>query len=208
MSISKQLMIMLTIALCGLMTIFGISMIKMDQVYDKANYANDNSLPSVLLLDSISQDTFRVRLYMWQHLAQTDEKEMAKLEQSINKMDSLINDNLKKYEKLLSDDTDKELLQKDRDVKKAYFEFLQKAIKLSQENQKEASRNYILQNTPIGLELTNVFVNHMQYNEKLATEGAKIAVETKQNANFLMIILAIAIAIDHYEQVPHLQQLA
>lgn len=68
MSISKQLALLLGIALIGLMANFGLSYQKMDQVYTKVNYANENSLPSILLLDDAIQNSFRIRLAMWQHL--------------------------------------------------------------------------------------------------------------------------------------------
>jgi len=194
MTISKQLMTMLGLATIGIFSIFGIALTKMDTVYEKANYANDNSLPSVLLLNHIIEDAFRLRLYMWQHLAQTDEKEMNKLEQSIEKMSASIDEYLKKYEPMVSDESDKALLAKDREIKKAYFEFLQKAIKLSRDNQKEASRDYILSNSAIGQALTGVFDEHMAYNEKLAKEGASMGLDAKKGANLMMIILSLSVA--------------
>ncbi|WP_263833092.1 methyl-accepting chemotaxis protein [Sulfurospirillum oryzae] len=195
MTISKQLMTMLAIAIIGIFLIFGIAITKMDIVYEKANYGNDNSLPSVLILNQAIQEAFRVRLYMWQHLAQTDVAQMEKIEETIAKTKANINENFKKYEPMISDDTDKALLAKDREVAAAYYAFLDKAIKLSKANQKDASRDFILNNTAIGLEFTNVFVEHMNYNEKLAHEGAQIGLDTKKSANILMIFLSLGVII-------------
>lgn len=64
MTISKQLMVMLTIAIIGTCTIFGISMKKMDQVYDQTNYSNVNSLPSILALNDITVNALRLRLVL------------------------------------------------------------------------------------------------------------------------------------------------
>lgn len=193
MTISKQLMTMLGIAVVGIFFIFGIALTKMDTVYEKANYGNENSLPSVLLLDQTIQEAFRVRLYMWQHLAQTDEAQMGKIEETIFKTEAKIKENLKKYEPIVSDDTDRALLAKDHEAISAYYAFLEKAMKLSKANQKEASREYILSNTAIGLEFTNVFVSHMNYNEKLAQEGAKMGLDAKKNANVMMIFLSLGV---------------
>lgn len=57
-------MVMLAIAIIGTCTIFGISMKKMDQVYDQTNYSNVNSLPSILALNDITVNALRLRLVL------------------------------------------------------------------------------------------------------------------------------------------------
>jgi len=66
MNISKQLMTMLGLSLLGFILIFSISLSKMDQVFDKANTCNVNSLPSILVMDDLLQGMYRIRLILWE----------------------------------------------------------------------------------------------------------------------------------------------
>jgi methyl-accepting chemotaxis protein len=72
MTISKQLMILLSIAIIGTCAIFGISMKELDKVYEETNYSNVNSLPSILILNDITVDALRLRLVLWEHISQED----------------------------------------------------------------------------------------------------------------------------------------
>ena len=62
MTISKQLMVLLAIAIIGACSIFGISYKKMDQVYEETNYVTVNSLPSILSLNHAMLYGLRLRL--------------------------------------------------------------------------------------------------------------------------------------------------
>jgi len=79
MTIGKQLIAMLAIAIIGACTIFGISMTKMDTVYEETNYVTVNSLPSVLSLNHAMLYGLRLRLVMWEHITQEDKETNSKV---------------------------------------------------------------------------------------------------------------------------------
>jgi methyl-accepting chemotaxis protein len=197
MSISKQLMTMLGLSLLGFILIFGISISKMEQVFEKTNTCNINSLPSILVMDDLSQGMYRIRLVFWEMTtADTfDKNEVQKLTERFNTLKAKFEKDYKKYELLISDAKDKELYEKEGQLFKQYMAAGDTIIKLSSEGKLHEAKAVILGNRPIAQELTKNFEEHTEYNQKLADTDAKIAIETKQSATFWMITIAIIIAL-------------
>lgn len=193
MSISKQLLAMLLIAILGLVGVLSISIQKMETVYQKTNTCNVDALPSVLILSDALFNASMIRVLIWQHIAQDDLSVMQKIENDLEKRKQLLEESLKKYEPFISDDTDKEFLQKDRVAVNAYLQLVDKAIVFSKENNKEASRDIFFKNPTIMNAMTNSFVQQMEYNRQLAETDAKEAVSTKDHASLLVVGSAIMI---------------
>ena len=80
MSISKQLMAMLAIAILGIIAVFSIGINKMELVYEKTNTCNVNSLPSVLVMADLQKSMYRIRLAAMQHLYSDDQSVMKEIE--------------------------------------------------------------------------------------------------------------------------------
>lgn len=195
MTISRQLMAMLTLSVVGFFVIFGISLTKMDQVFEKANYGNVNSVPSILTLDDATQEAYTIRLSVLLHMLQTEDKEMEKVEKTIAKAKADLEANFKKYETLISDDKDSELLKKDREAIIAYYTIIDKIIILSRENKNEEARDMMLANPSASKNIADAFTAHMDYNEKLAKNGEKEAVDTKKSAILMIIFFSLAIIV-------------
>ncbi len=193
MTISKQLMVMLTIAIIGTCTIFGISMKKMDQVYDQTNYSNVNSLPSILALNDITVNALRLRLVLWEHISQEDKETNAKTAEGVKKALDEITKALKDYEAMLTDAKDKELLNKDNDTFKQYTAIAQEVMKLSETGHKPEAGILLNKSRPTLKNFTAALDSHMSYNAEIAKNSAISAADAKQNANYMLIILSLII---------------
>lgn len=193
MTISKQLMVMLAIAIIGTCTIFGISMKKMDQVYDQTNYSNVNSLPSILALNDITVNALRLRLVLWEHISQDDKTANAQSADGIRKGIEEINKGLKKYETLISDAKDKEMFNKDAESFKQYTAIANEVLKLSESGQKKEAGDFLNKSRPTLKVFTSSLDAHMDYNDEIANNSAKEAAVEKRNANIVMIVLALAV---------------
>ena len=112
MNISKQLMTMLGLSLLGFILIFSISLSKMDQVFEKTNTCNVNSLPSILVMDDLLQGMYRIRLILWETTTSDshDANEFQKLMERYKTVKTKFEKDYKSYELLLADAKDKELL--------------------------------------------------------------------------------------------------
>jgi methyl-accepting chemotaxis protein len=193
MTLSKQLMVMLSIAIIGTCTIFGISMKKMDQVYDDTNYVTVNSLPSILSLNHATVFALRLRLVLWEHITQEDKEANAKSKEGILGSLNDLDKEFKKYEGMISDEKDKALLTKDLEAFGGFKNLVDEILKLSESGHKAEATIAFNKARPVLKALTSAMDEHMKYNLDLANKMATNAAEEKQNANLVMIILSLCI---------------
>jgi len=192
MSISRQLLVMLAVGILATFTIFGISFIKMEQVYTETNYSNVNTLPSIFVLDEAMQVAYRLRLAVWQHLSQTDLAQKDKVEENMQTLNKTLKDALKRYEGLISDDKDKELLAKDYKAVENYSVLLSQIITFSRNKNQAELDKLLASSRDVIINFTQVFEEHMKYNFELAKASASHAEEQKNSASIIMVLIAIA----------------
>ena len=77
---------MIIIAILGVCSVSYIGTTKINTVYEKTNYANINSLPSVFILSDAMQNGYRLRLNLWEHITHDDAKEKEKRDEAIAKV--------------------------------------------------------------------------------------------------------------------------
>jgi len=195
MSISKQLMTMLAIAILGIFAVFTIGISKMDQVFEKTNTCNVNSLPSVLIMGNLQQSMYRIRLTVWEHMSTDNTAEMKKMEEQYRKYKMDFEKDFKSYESLLSDAKDKEYYDKEKEYFTEYSAFIEKFFVLSNANHNAEARALVLENRLISRQMTQVIDEHMAYNQTLAERDAKEAVNAKSSASTIMISLSLLVAI-------------
>ena len=111
MTLSKQLLVMLVSAIVGASTIFGISLLKMDQIYATTTTCQNTTLPSVLLLDDMQRGFYRIRLLLWEHIGTevTNKDEMKVLDDRYRTYRGEFEKNLKNYALFASDTEDKKI---------------------------------------------------------------------------------------------------
>lgn len=195
MSISKQLMVMLGIAIFGILAVFAIGMQKMDQVYEKTNTCNVNSLPSILVMSHLQKSMYRIRLTIWQHMGTEDYNEMKKLEEQYRKYKADFEKDFKSYELLLSDAKDKALFEKEREYFTQYTTFIEQFLALSNANKNAEAKALVEANRSIAQNMTQAIDEHMEYNQGLAEKDAKDALSAKSSAATIMIGLSLLVAI-------------
>ncbi|WP_060825801.1 methyl-accepting chemotaxis protein [Sulfurospirillum cavolei] len=195
MSIGKQLMTMLCVAILGIIAVFSIGIQKMEQVYTKTNTCNVNSLPSIIVMGNLQQSMYRIRLTIWEHMSTDDMKDMKRLEEQYRKYKVDFERDLKSYESLLSDAKDKELYDKEKEYFMQYAAFIEKFFVLSNAHQNLEAKALILSNRSIAQNMTKTIEEHMTYNQHLAESDAKMAVEAKNSASSMMIGLSLIVAL-------------
>ena len=193
MSISKQLYIMIFVAVLGMGGVSFIGFTKINAVFEKTNYANVNSVPSILLLNDTMQNGYRLRLNLWEHISTEDSASMEKSEQAIKKVKESIDASLKKYEGMLSDDADKASLEKDKAALLKALEVIESVTKLSRENKNVEAAALLNKSRPILLAFTQALDAHIKQNGEIAKNEAEKALEHKGNAEKLMLILSLIV---------------
>ena len=195
MSLSKQLMTMLTIVILGIGTVFTISIQEMDKVYQKTNTCNINSLPSILIMANIQKDFLSMRLAIWEHLTYTDQENMKAVEKKYKDYIASFEKHFKQYEALISDAHDSELYAKEKQIFSQYLTFAEHILSLSYANKNEEAREYIFKHGDISANLSKTIDEHMLYNKKMAENDASDAEKEKSSASIVMIVISLAIVI-------------
>jgi methyl-accepting chemotaxis protein len=171
MSIANRITLILVIALASLLVVAGYALWGLGQAQDRFEYVHVNTIPSVRVLHNTSLAVQAVRIAIRDHIMAANDGEKVANEKRVDGLDKTIVQNLAQYEKdLISDNTDKAMVQKDR---KDWDRFLTdlRTVEAKSRAKDEAGVHALL--SPDGefsqaaKELTQDLADHMDYNWKL-----------------------------------------
>src|SRR5664279_3391856 len=95
----KQKMILLAVcALLGISVLTGLSQYQMSKVYESANYASVNTVPSLFMLDDLRKYQLQTRVQLYRHILNTDKAKMDAIEELLKGNRQGVTDTIKKYE--------------------------------------------------------------------------------------------------------------
>jgi len=190
MTVGKRIALLPLVALAAIILVTFVMLRDIRSVFDSASYGTVNTVPSLLVLDTIESNLATVRVKTWQHLAVHDAATMEKNEQSIAAAQGLIATALKDYEPLLSDAKDREMLSADRTDIAAYYRLRDQAISLSRAGKKAEAIDMMMNNQNVVLKTVDDIRSQREYNEALGRKGADDALAVKSRALLSGIVLA------------------
>ena len=176
MSLSKQLIFMLGLALLGLIAVFGVAVYKMEDVFEKTNTCNVRTLPGTHVLADMMENYYRMRLAAWKHLSYSDAKELAEINTRFDEYRIHFEKALDEYKSFIADAKDRSYYEKEKELYKQYSIAVKDILRASTENNKEKAKELVKINEKMISELTSMINEHMDYNEKLASDEAKEAI--------------------------------
>jgi len=186
MTIAQRLYLMIFAAIAGLVGVAGVGLVAIEKVYTAANYANINTVPSVLTLTEAFAMLSDMRVQTWQHLAVSDSAEKQKIAQKINAGHATVVATLEKYEKEdLSDgeEKDKALLAADRSALNVYDALWTKSLAFSSTGKTEEARDLLIANISVSNKLVDAFDEHIRYNAGLGKKSAEEAAATLKRSD-------------------------
>jgi methyl-accepting chemotaxis protein len=172
LSVSGKLWLLAGISVLGIAALATVSRLEMTRVYTSASYANDNTVPSLLVLNAAADHLARQRLSFWKRLTQTDPARSAELERQLRAERQATYDTLKQYEPLISDDRDRGMLEADRKALHALDDLLDKALALAQAGKSTDARDLVTANQSTVDSVLTDFAAHLEYNKQLGQQGA------------------------------------
>ena len=194
MTIAQRLYTLIFAVVVGLVSLAGLGIYQMAKVYAGANYANINTVPSLLALDEAFGSVSRLRVQIWQYIALKDPGTKAEMETAMSGAHAKVIEAFNKYEKEdLSNDNDKALLTTDRNALAAYDVLLGNVKALAKEDKADEARDLALANKAVSTKLADVIDAHRQYNAELGKKAAEDAAATLTRANWLAITIASAV---------------
>ena len=196
MTVSQKMTLMIGSALLGLLVLAGVGYEQTERVFVTANFANENSVPSLIALDRAVKSFGQVRVRLFRLVLNKEDAKIALYEKELNASLTALAEALKAYEVTLVNDEDRRLLQADRAALAAYTPGIEPVMSLSRAGKKDPAYDALNQLTGTGRALQDALEAHGKFNAELAHKGAADAVAIKHRAMLLAAaIAAIVIAV-------------
>ena len=193
MTVSKKMMLLIASAIFGMIGLSWVGQNRMDAVYEKTNYANINSVPSIVALDKAAVSLGRLRIRVYRHVLNTDATQLSAIESKIREAQNSVLNALKDYEGLISDDKDKKMLADDIATFTEYMNGVEKVLDVSRQNKNDQARDMLAQYATQAENANAAFSAHMDFNVDLADKAANDAVIVKSDATRLSILISILV---------------
>jgi len=187
-TVARKISLLVLTTLFGVIVLTGITWKQVDRVYDTANFATVNTVPSIHDLDTSYIAVADLREELWQFIAQTDDKTSTALEQQMTANLKNAGDALAKYEKEDMDEPpevfapDKANLDASRAALAAYAALKDKAVALVRDGKRDEARDLLLANQALATKIAMSFESHRKLNIDAATTASGVAVATKLSA--------------------------
>jgi methyl-accepting chemotaxis protein len=191
MTVAQRLLTLVITALIGLLSLAGMSYFQIEKVFESANYANVNTVPSIVTLDDLRKNYLRIRIGMNRHILNTDPANMPEIESILKGNREGAAAAMKKYEDYVADDHDKSFLEQERQLLSDYEAQVDEIIAASRANQNEHARDLVNKNIPLAEKLAGVINDHFQYNVDLANKKSAEALAVQKTAVFSSIVISI-----------------
>lgn len=177
LTIAHRIMLTIGAAVLSLLLVGFVGLSVASKGTASINKINDNSLAGIQILGDARQAFTLSRVIAYAHIFAADEAAKQKVEKSLVSSFEATETLLKEYEKLASDDEDKQLLAANISNMKAYSDaIIQHLIPLSRKNDTEGMRVEIATElVPIATKTIKGFEDHVAYNRKEAGETTKAA---------------------------------
>ncbi|MGZ5000107.1 MAG: methyl-accepting chemotaxis protein [Methylomonas sp.] len=195
MSVNNMMILLVAVAVMGLVGLSGLGQSRMADVYEKANFANVNSIPAIVALSQANEAFGHLRVRPYRHVLSVDINEITNIEKTIKDGRDAVVAALKEYESTLVDDKDKRMLADDYAAFSAYSEGVDKVLALSRQSKKDQARDLLAQNRPQDQKVYEVFDAHMNYNVELAKKAADEASVTKTDAVRVSGIISVIVVL-------------
>lgn len=195
MNVTQRLLTLVGTALLGVIAVTGVGLYQIDKVYNSANYATVNSVPSLVVLDAAFDHFVQLDKLLSEHVLTMDAAAKADIAQKMPPLLSAIEAEFKRYEPLLSNDSDRQLLADDRAAVAGYDAIRQQTLTASAGNQADEARS-LLNNSVRSFEKVRALIEaHRGFNVALANQGDKDAQSAFALARQLFLVCGVLAAI-------------
>jgi CheY-like chemotaxis protein/signal transduction histidine kinase/HAMP domain-containing protein len=196
LSISKKIILILIISISTVVGIAIFSQYKVNDVYEKTNFSNINSIPAIRDLSAISSDFARLRIRLYRHVITTEISSQRDIENKINQAKQDIEKSFDHYTTTVVNEADKNMLAANIAAYNTYIEGIEEILNLSRNQNKTEALIELNKGIEQAEFLNQLLDNHLQFNIELSANSAKAAAQSKTEATNLSIAIAfVAIAV-------------
>lgn len=197
MTVANRIKLLIAAAVIGLLIVVAIGHVQTGRVFDKANYGNENTTPSVASLGLIQEYFQRYRIVVLRHILDTEPAEMVKDDQRLLELKGKLDDELKTYgDNFISNDEDRQMYDKTKADWDKYQQLLQNVLSLSRAGERDQAAALLkAQADNIARDLTAHIENHFKLNMTIGTTAADDALATSHSATIINLVLAALVTL-------------
>ncbi|WP_428825992.1 methyl-accepting chemotaxis protein [Azonexus sp. IMCC34842] len=195
MTIAKRLAILILVAVAGLVVVGSFGLRQMGAINSNLQYAHENSIPSIRKVANMESSFLRLRVAVLGYLLSSEEQRPT-YEKRIENSKQDLELHLRDYEKLISDDKDKQYLETSKGLVKDYLPLLDNAIVATKAGQPDKAKSGMGQAGELSKKIGENIEAHAKYNETLAegeVQKAADAYSSGKVVSIMVILLATAV---------------
>ena len=202
MTIAQRLIALIVTALVCLLILTGVSQVQMNTVFNKANFGNEKAIPSIEVLQRATVGFYQVRTLTLYHILSShipsNNADEVKTEYSKKITDALAGTEkaLKDYERLVSSDADRRLLEQDSTLFAEYQKSLRPVLEASRDFRTEAAMEEIVKIGDLPKRLADQLDAHVKFNHDAGYAEAELAAAARSTSTTIaIIVLLVAIGL-------------
>ncbi|AJX34693.1 methyl-accepting chemotaxis protein [Burkholderia oklahomensis] len=199
LKIGARLIVLILAALVALCGITGFGIYESRRVYTAASYSTVNTVPSFVVLDDAQLAFDSMLLLVNQHVFSTNADQAKDFEQKIAQQRREVDNQFAKYEPLLSNDKDKEMLATDRALMSQLDAVRDNVLALSRDGKKQEAGDLMgTRMTEIAKQTNAALAAHRAFNVDLGQAGSNEAKDIIDRAVMLepsaaAVVLAVVL---------------
>ncbi|MDO6384791.1 methyl-accepting chemotaxis protein [Uliginosibacterium sp. 31-12] len=195
MKLIHKMLLLVVAALAGLVFLAWFAGKETTKVFESANFANENTVPSLLILNDAIDPYAKNRVLLWRLAISTDPKDREKLQSDMLSNEKQIHKALADYEKVISNDNDARLHKALKDAFDEYFGFKNKVVEQVKSTNADSlnktdklvtlMKEHATYTAKLSKAFDEIFNDNAQTGKEMATEALKVR-ESAQNISILV----------------------
>ncbi|CAK0739360.1 methyl-accepting chemotaxis protein [Gammaproteobacteria bacterium] len=195
MTVAQKLYLLVSSAVVGLIGLSWLCYYQIGSVYTSANFANENTVPALVMLDDLKDHVLRIRIGL-NNLLNAEIERRIGFEKTLAGDIRGVKEKMKEYESTIADDKDKALLEQERSLFSQYEPGIESILGEARQQQHDDKAREIIKNVrPTAEKLSDVINEHVIYNVTLSKKGANDALVAKSVAIKWSIIIALSLVL-------------
>ncbi|MDD2834068.1 MAG: methyl-accepting chemotaxis protein [Methylotenera sp.] len=195
MTVAKKMLLLTFISIAGLAMMLMLNLQQTESVFNKSNYANTNIAPSLVELDKLRYTFNTLRIRLANHTFIKDAGQLAEVESAIAKLQNELKTLTQDYAAYLSDDQERQLLEADKAGLDVYFHDMTPILAASRAGDKALAQSLYIAIRMPAEKANNSIAEHMHYKTELGKQLAGQALEAKEQASKLAVLICLVILI-------------
>ena len=197
LTISKRLVMMIACAIVALIAVGAVGLVAAIDAEHGVTTIRDDSLASIKILGNVRNEFQRSRVNIYAHALALDDSAKDEVEKSVKTIEAKIAAGLKDYEKSLSNDEDKRLLEEEKSQLATFSKIVwEKIFPASRKNQPDTTLALLRSELrPIAAKLGEDFDKHVAFNEKMATDYSDKVVASVSRAIKVTVAVIVVVAL-------------